>query len=50
MLDKVNPDTKKVGLIYSMSEANSKKPIEEAKQYLEEKGVEVIEATGNTDD
>ena len=33
-----------------MSEANSKKPIEEAKQYLEEKGVEVIEATGNTDD
>ena len=50
MIFKVNPDTKKVGLLYSMSEANSKKPIEEAKQYLEEKGVEVIEATGNTDD
>ena len=37
MIFKVNPDTKKVGLLYSMSEANSKKPIEEAKQYLEEK-------------
>ena len=50
MMFKVNPDVKKVGLLYSMSEANSKKSIDEAKAYLKEKGVEIIEATGNTDD
>ncbi len=33
-----------------MSEANSEKPIAEAKAYLEEKGIEYVEATGNTDD
>ena len=50
MMFKVNPDIKKIGLLYSMSEANSKKSIDEAKVYLKEKGVEIIEATGNTDD
>lgn len=50
MMFKVNPDIKKVGLLYSMSEANSKKSIDEAKAYLKDKGVEIIEATGNTDD
>lgn len=44
-----NSDIKKVGLLYSQSEANSQKPIAEAKAYLDEKGVEYIEATGNTD-
>ena len=50
MIFKANPDTKKVGLLYSMSEANSEKPIAEAKAYLDEKGIEYVEATGNTDD
>ena len=50
MMFKVNPDVKKVGLLYSMSEANSKKSIDEAKAYLKDKGVEIVEATGNTDD
>lgn len=50
MMFKVNPDIKKVGLLYSMSEANSKKSIDEAKAYLKDKGIEIVEATGNTDD
>lgn len=50
MMFKVNPNIEKVGLLYSMSEANSKKSIEEAKAYLKDKGIEIIEATGNTDD
>ncbi len=50
MILTANPDTKTVGLLYSMSEANSEKPIAEAKAYLDEKGISYIEATGNTDD
>ena len=45
-----NTPMKKVGLLYSKSEANSAKPIEEAKKYLDENGVEYIEANGNTND
>ncbi|MDY3234590.1 MAG: ABC transporter substrate-binding protein [Erysipelotrichaceae bacterium] len=45
-----NPDAKKIGLLYSKSETNSVKPIEEAKAYLDEKGIEYVEATGNTND
>ena len=45
-----NPELKTVGLLYSLSEANSRKPIAEAKEYLEEKGIDYIEATGNTND
>ncbi|MDD6212080.1 MAG: ABC transporter substrate-binding protein [Clostridiales bacterium] len=45
-----NPDVKKVGLLYSLSEANSAKPIEEAKAYLDAKNIEYVEATGNTND
>ena len=45
-----NPDMKTVGLLYSLSEANSRKPIAEAKAYLDEKGINYIEATGNTND
>lgn len=41
-----NPDIKSVGLLYSQSEDSSKQPIEDAKAYLEEKGVEVVEKTG----
>ena len=43
-----NKPMKKVGLLYSKSEANSAKPIAEAKEYLEGNGIEVVEANGNT--
>ena len=42
------PDIKTVGLLYSNSEVNSATPIAEAKAYLEEKGIEYLEKTGNT--
>ena len=41
-----NPDIKSVGLLYSQSEDSSKQPIEDAKAYLDEKGVEYVEKTG----
>lgn len=41
-----NPDIKSVGLLYSQSEDSSKQPIVDAKAYLEEKGIEVVEKTG----
>lgn len=50
MMLSVNPDIKKVGLLYSKSETNSTKSIEEAKDYLDEKGIAYTEATGNTND
>ena len=43
-------DLHKVGLLYSLSEANSATPIAEAKAYLDAKGIEYVEATGNTND
>lgn len=45
-----NPDVQKVGLLYSLSEANSETPIAEAKAYLDEKGIAYEEMTGNTND
>jgi putative ABC transport system substrate-binding protein len=45
-----DPGLEKVGLLYSLSEPNSAAPIEEAKAYLEEQGIEYVEATGNTND
>ena len=45
-----NKDIKKVGLLYSLSEANSKRPIEEAKQILTNKNIEYVEAVGNNND
>ncbi len=44
----VNPDIQSVGLLYSLSEDSSKQPIADAKAYLEEKGVDYIEATGTS--
>lgn len=41
-----NPDIKSVGLLYSQSEDASKQPIEDAKAYLDAKGVEYVEKTG----
>lgn len=45
-----NPDVKNIGLLYSMSEANSTTPIAEAKAYLDGKGIAYTEATANTND
>lgn len=42
----VNPDMKKVGLLYSQSEDASKQPVADAKAFFEEKGIEVVEGTG----
>ncbi|MCC8046513.1 MAG: ABC transporter substrate-binding protein [Clostridiales bacterium] len=41
-----NPDLEKVGLLYSLSEDSSTQPIADAKAYLDEKGIEYVEATG----
>lgn len=45
-----NPDVKKVGLLYSLSEANSTKSIEEAKAYLDKAGIDYTEQTAATND
>ena len=45
-----NPDVAKVGLLYSLSEPNSTKPIADAKAYLDAKGITCIEQTANTND
>ena len=45
-----NPDVKTVGLLYSLSEDNSVKPIADAKAYLESKNIAYVEATANTTD
>ncbi len=51
MMIAVNPDIGKVGLLYSKSEDSSKKPIEEAKAYLDAQGIAYVEKTGtNTDE
>ncbi len=45
-----NPDAKKIGLLYDVGQDSSTTPIEEAKAYLDEKGVEYTERTGTTAD
>jgi len=51
MMVAVAPDIQKVGLLYSKSEDSSKKPIEEAKAYLDEHNIAYVEKTGtNTDE
>lgn len=50
MMLKANPDIETVGLLYSNSEANSVTPIQEAKEYLDSKGIAYLEKTGNTTD
>lgn len=46
----VNPDVKKVGLLYDVGQDASAAAIEEAKAFLEEKDIEVVERTGTTTD
>ena len=50
MMLKQNPEAKKIGLLYSLSENNSTKPIAEAKAYLDEKGIAYVEKTADTND
>ncbi len=45
-----NPDAKKIGLLYDIGQDASTAPIEAAKKYLDEKGVEYVEHTGTTVD
>ena len=45
-----DPGVSKVGLLYSLSEPNSTKPIAEAKAYLERHGITCVEQTANTND
>ena len=50
MMFAADPEIETVGLLYSLSEPNSEKPIAEAKAYLDSKGIPYIEKTGNTAD
>lgn len=45
-----NPDAKKIGLLYDIGQDSSTTPINDAKQYLDDKGIEYVEATGTTND
>ena len=42
----VNPDVKKIGLLYDVGQDSSKTPIAHAKEYLEAQGIEYVERTG----
>ena len=46
----LDPEADYVGLLYSNSEDASRVPIQDAKAYLDEKGVKYIEKTGTTTD
>jgi len=43
-----DPDASRIGLLYDVGQDNSKTPVADAKKYLDEKGVEYKEYTGNT--
>jgi putative ABC transport system substrate-binding protein len=45
-----NPDLKKVGLLYDSAQSSSTTPIQNAKEWCEEKGIEYVEKTGTTTD
>lgn len=50
MMRTAQPGVKTVGLLYSNSEPNSEKPIEQAREYLEANNIAYLEKTGNTTD
>lgn len=45
-----NPDAKKIGLLYDIGQDSSTAPIEAAKKFLDDKGVEYVEHTGTNVD
>lgn len=46
----VNPDAKKIGLLYDQGQESSATAIADAKAYLEAKGIEIVERTGTNND
>lgn len=50
LMTAVDPEIDYVGLLYSKSEDSSKVPIEDAKKYLDDKGIRYIEKTGTSTD
>ncbi|MCI8871174.1 MAG: ABC transporter substrate-binding protein [Lawsonibacter sp.] len=42
----VNPEAKKIGLLYNVGQDSSKTPIAHAKEYLDAKGIQYVERTG----
>ena len=44
------PDVKKIGLLYDVGQDSSTTAIQEAKDYLDEQGIEYVERTGTTTD
>ncbi|MBQ1382592.1 MAG: ABC transporter substrate-binding protein [Solobacterium sp.] len=47
---KAVPEIRKAGLLYNTEEFSSKVPVQEAKEFLDEHGVEWVEATPHTED
>lgn len=50
LIQAVNPDVKKIGLLYDIGQDSSTTAIQEAKEYLEKEGIEYVERTGTTTD
>ena len=50
LITAVNPDVKKVGILYSKSEDSSTQPVKDAEKYLDSKGISYVEKTGTTND
>ena len=50
LIEAVNPDTKKIGLLYDIGQDSSTAAIEAAKAYMDENGIEYVERTGTTTD
>lgn len=50
MMFAADENIEKVGLLYNKSEDSSKQPIEDAKAYLDDKGIAYVEKTGTTND
>ncbi|MCR4990921.1 MAG: ABC transporter substrate-binding protein [Lachnospiraceae bacterium] len=50
LITAVNPDIKKVGLLYDLGQDASTAAIASAKEYLDGKGIEYVEHTGTTND
>ena len=50
LIQAVNPDVKKIGLLYDIGQDSSTAAIEAAKAYMDENGIEYVERTGTTTD
>lgn len=48
LITSINPDAKKVGIIYNPGEANSAQQVKEATAAFKKQGIEVVETTVNT--